>query len=97
MVRRKGELSKAGIDRGWPHQVALPAEVIRGRNYTIIDRFCRGLSVCQRHQRYRLENEEFIVYCFGEERDAEFFHMHFGGDRMTPETRPNWPPGRRRT
>jgi len=25
MVYRKGELSKAMIDRQWPHQVALPA------------------------------------------------------------------------
>lgn len=92
MVYRKGELSKAGIDRGWPHQVALPAEVIRGRNYTIIDRFCRGLSVCTRHHSYRQDNEEFVVYCFAEERDAEFFHTHFGGERMTPDTRPpKWP------
>jgi len=62
------------------------AEVIRGRNCAIIDRFCRGLSACARHQSYRQENEEFVVYCFAEERDAEFFHTHFGGERMTPET-----------
>jgi hypothetical protein len=28
-VRRKGELSAAGIDRGWPHQVVLAARVCR--------------------------------------------------------------------
>jgi hypothetical protein len=25
MVYRKGELSPARVDRGWPHQIALPA------------------------------------------------------------------------
>jgi hypothetical protein len=25
MLYRKGELSPASVDRGWPHQVALPA------------------------------------------------------------------------
>ena len=26
-MRRKGELSAAGIDRGWPHQVVVPARL----------------------------------------------------------------------
>jgi len=36
MTRRKGELSAAGIDRGWPHQVALPADQVTGANYNIV-------------------------------------------------------------
>lgn len=29
MVYRKGEMSKAGIDGGWPYQVALLAELVQ--------------------------------------------------------------------
>ena len=44
--RRKGELSPAGIDRGWPHQVVLPARFSqRGSGYreepTSSARICR--------------------------------------------------------
>jgi hypothetical protein len=91
-VRRKGELSKGRIDREWPHQVALPASFVNGKNYMILHRFCRGLSVLDRHQGFRRANEEWIVYCFKERSDAEYFHMHFpNGEFVKPEERPRWP------
>jgi hypothetical protein len=42
VVYRKGELSRAAIDRDWPDQLALSAESVRGKNCIIIERFCRG-------------------------------------------------------
>jgi len=51
---RKGELSKAAIDRNWPHQVALPEYRCSGHNYVTIHLFCEGLSLCPRgHFFYR--------------------------------------------
>ena len=48
-MRRKGELSPAGIDRGWPHQVVLPARFSqRGNGYQEIHEFCKDLSICSR-------------------------------------------------
>jgi hypothetical protein len=88
LVYRKGELSKGTMDRQWPHQVALPADSVVGKNVTIIDRFCRGLSVCARHHRYWHHDTEFIVYCFAEQGDALYFQTYFGGELMTPQTRP---------
>lgn len=90
MVLRKGELTSAGIDREWPHQVALPAEAMIGKNVMIIDRFCRGLSICPRHHNFRLaDGKEYFVYCFATLGDADYFRIYFGGEPMTPETRPS--------
>jgi hypothetical protein len=38
-MRRKGELSPAGIDRGWPHQVALPGRLCERGGYNEIHEF----------------------------------------------------------
>lgn len=98
MSRRKGEITKGTIDREWPHQVALPASFVNGKNYMILHRFCRGLSVCDRHQGYRREDgEEMIVYCFRERSDAEYLITFFpNGVFVKPEERPRWPGSRRK-
>ncbi len=51
-------------------------------------RFCRGLSACSRHHTYRQNDQEFIVYCFAELLDAQYFQTYFGGELMTLQTRP---------
>jgi hypothetical protein len=81
-------MTKAQIDREWPHQVAVSAQFIRGRNHTIIDRFCRGLSVCPRHHYYERNGECYVVYCFAERMEAEF-------SRCTSTVR-SWTPRRGR-
>ncbi|NJO33010.1 MAG: hypothetical protein HC869_07520 [Rhodospirillales bacterium] len=88
MVYRKGELSPATMDREWPHQVAVAAEFVNGKNKTIIDRFCRGLSVCPRRHTFQRDRKEYLVYCFADPGDADYFRTYFGGEPMTPETRP---------
>ena len=42
VVYRRGELSKATIDRDWPHQVALPAYRCTGGNFVTIPPLLRG-------------------------------------------------------
>jgi hypothetical protein len=42
MVYRKSELSKAMMDRDWPHQVALPAYRCMGHEYLTIHIFCQA-------------------------------------------------------
>ena len=39
MIYRKGELSPTMIDRGWPHQVALPASACEHGGYKAIHAF----------------------------------------------------------
>jgi hypothetical protein len=92
MVYRKGELSKAAIDRDWPQQIALPAGSCTGKNYTIHRAFCKGLdlSLCNRGHSFRRDNTDFQVFCFAERDHAETFLMHFGGEWIEPKDRPKW-------
>jgi hypothetical protein len=63
MVYRKGELSPAAVDRGWPHQVALPASACEGCGYKIIHDFCKELSLCPRGHSVFRDAQWFTIYC----------------------------------
>lgn len=92
-MRRKGELSPAAIDRGWPHQIALPARFCERGGYKEIHEFCEGLSICPRGHSVVHDGEWFNVYCFSDVADAEKFMKRFGGERFDPKQRgrgANW-------
>jgi hypothetical protein len=85
-MRRKGELSPAAIDRGWPHQIALPARSCENGGYEGIHAFCKELTLCARgHAVY--DREWFHVYCFAKPEDAETFRQRFGGVKFDPAQR----------
>jgi hypothetical protein len=93
MIYRKGELSPAMIDRGWPYQVALPACASQGGGYTMIHEFCKDLSLCPRGHSVFHGDEWLNVYCFAEPADAEKFLQRFGGETFDPKQRgkgSNW-------
>jgi hypothetical protein len=89
VVYRKGELSKGTIDREWPHQVALRADLVAGRNFTIIHEFCRLLSLCPRGHSFRRDGADFIVFCFADCSHAERFRDRFGGEIIDPSSGPH--------
>jgi hypothetical protein len=91
VVYRKGELSKGTIDRQWPHQVALRADFVAGRNFTLIHDFCRGLSLCSRGHSFRRGNRDYVVFCFADHTHADQFKDRFGGEIIDPKDRPRWP------
>jgi hypothetical protein len=94
MGRRKGELSAAGIDSGWPHQVVLPARFCeRGSGYKDINEFCVRLTLCSRGHSLYHDGQWFHVYCFKEPADAQKFLERFGGEKFDPAERgrgANW-------
>ena len=90
MVYRKGELSKRALDRGWPHQVALPANRCTGPNFVSIRYFCEGLSLGPRGHCFRRNHVDFNVYCFADPEHAERFCARFNGELTTPAERPQW-------
>ena len=87
MSRRKGELTTAAIDRGWPHQVAVPATQCMGSHGRFMDAFCLDRSMCERHHSVFHEDKWWIVYCFADAEHAEKFRMRFGGERFNPNDR----------
>lgn len=87
MSRRKGELSPAAIDRGWPYQVALRADECRGTHYRTLHAFCLRLSLCWRGHSVRYEDEWWQVFCFAEKAHAEAFRDRFGGEHFEPKDR----------
>ena len=85
MVYRKGELSKAQIDRDWPYQVALSADRCTGAQYAIVHGFCNDLSLCPRGHYFRRNDIGFNVFCFAEKEHAEMFRERFVGERVEPK------------
>lgn len=62
-MRRKGELSPAGIDRGWPHQVIMP-------RYQTAPDLGRYQSLCPRHHTAFTDDAWHYIYCFADPADA---------------------------
>ncbi|AOF91661.1 hypothetical protein [Sinorhizobium sp. RAC02] len=87
MSRRKGELTSAGIDSGWPHQIARLASLGTMEQGDVIAKFCSSLSLCPRGHSVVWEAEWHRVYCFAKLEDAEAFLAHFGGEWFDPRDR----------
>jgi len=79
-MRRKGELSPAEVDRGLPHQVAVPAKTSQGEGYNVVHDFCKELSLCSRGHSFKRDREWWNVFCFAEREHAEKFKERFGGE-----------------
>jgi hypothetical protein len=89
-VSRKGELSSAAIDKGWPHQVAVPADTVRGANYPPTHDRAAFRSLCDRGHSFFRDDRHYVVLCFAERADAAHFMERFGGDLIDPKDRPRW-------
>lgn len=81
MVRRKGELSPADVNREWPHQVAVPEKISVGPSYKVVHDFCKELSLCPKGHAFKsMDREWWNVFCFAEREHAEKFKQRFGGE-----------------
>ncbi|MBB3290503.1 MULTISPECIES: hypothetical protein [unclassified Rhizobium] len=84
MTGRKGELSPAAVDRGWPYQVALLADLCGYTNFYIHEEFCKGSSRCKRGHPVFYEDKHYLVHCFSSRGDAQAFMQEFGGEWFDP-------------
>jgi hypothetical protein len=87
MVRRKGELSPARLDREYPHQVLVRADHYTGSNYQTVQGFCIGLSLAPRGHSIFKDDAWHHVFCFADPADAEKFRARFGGEMFDPARR----------
>ncbi len=87
MVHRKGELTPAGVDRGWPHQVAVPEERCAGKFFDQHNAFCADLSRCHRGHSVHDGVKPYRVFCFADPDHARAFLEAFDGVPFYPEDR----------
>lgn len=85
-MRRKGELSPACVDSGWPHQVAMRGDDLRAR-FDEIQSAKTELGACARGHTVRHKDEDWIVTCFATPEAAATFRQRFGGVPFNPKDR----------
>jgi hypothetical protein len=87
VTRRKGEYTKARLDRESPYQVLLPANRCTGANSAAFAKFCRDLTLGPRHHSIVQHDQWHLVYCSAEKAHAVLFREIFGGERFDPAVR----------
>ena len=89
MTLRKGEITLPEVKRKWPHQVALPADKVRGLvKRDIVWRFAAALSAGPRPYFVRDGGNDLVVFCFATPEDADAFCRRFDGERLPGMRRP---------
>jgi len=87
MAYRKGGLSPSAVDRGYPYQVALLAELSLGKLGAAQDEFCKKLLRSVRGHTVFFEDRHYLVHCFGQKAHADAFMAEFGGEPFNPAER----------
>lgn len=86
MSRRKGELSKAGVDRDWPWQVPVKADTVSAR-HAEITAAADALGACKRNGSIVIHGAWHVVFCFADEPSALSFAATWSAEVRHASTR----------
>jgi hypothetical protein len=87
MTKRKGEHTKAQVDRDYPHQVIILSRKVAGPQGGATTLFMANVNVASRTHSVMKDDEWHTVFCFADESHADQFIALFGGERFDPKTR----------
>jgi hypothetical protein len=81
MTRRKSETTRSLLDRNYPHQVAMPADALRGSaNSTAMCGLAKDLGGSLSPYHLSRDGRDLRVFCFATVTAAHEFHERFGGE-----------------
>lgn len=84
-MKRKGELTSGGLDRGWPFQVAV--RQTDGQNIGVVSAIGPLSSLCWRRRRVHDGQNGFEVFCFADRDQAAQFRETVGAEDFDPRER----------
>lgn len=84
-MRRKGELSKAEVDRRWPYQVAV--EIPQGHGLGHMSSVGPLSSLCARGHEVAHGGKRYRVFCFSDPDQATRFKDIMCGEEFDPRDR----------
>ena len=84
-MKRKGEMSKSAIDRGWPHQVAV--RILDGQPVGHIRSDGPFSSLCDRGHEVADGQYCYYIYCFADREQANRFRGIVAGEVFDPRDR----------
>lgn len=85
-MRRKGELSRSAINRGWPWQVPVDANVVSARHVEVTTSAAH-LGACERTGSIVIRTGWHVVFCFTDEPSAIAFAQAWGAEVRHASTR----------
>ena len=80
MTRRRGQPSRRMIDRDFPYQVLVSADLVRGFVLNKVDHFHTQMEIPMKSRSIRRDDFWWTIYCFANPRHADAFHLIFGGE-----------------
>jgi hypothetical protein len=79
MTRARGQLSRALLNREYPHQVLVRAENVGGK----VSDFHVKLGIPTKTRSIRKDDAWYSLHCFADRQHAKLFQAIFGGDVVT--------------